>query len=333
MNKNKTCYFIGKFQPPHIGHVVSIKKLKKIFTKVVVGVTDGQPNFISNHLQEEIFNAILLDDNVEIVKFNGAVDKNTIELDKLPKNCVVASGNQQVIDFFAEKEIETYFLNRSYDELYSGTKIRNSINLPLLHSENKFKLLPTASLRPIERIFKRHYQSLKDKIIADNIIKQPLIVDIHSKAILDGSHRYAFLVENNCELAPCLLVDYKRDDIFVGSHLGHRFDSSINTDLALTKLKILQAAEFGKLFPPRTTRHFFPFRKELNPTSLKLLKPKGVTNITHLLHSVSSSEEIAHNTMYLNEIMMEKKILYNYLLEQDEVCSYLIDQINSIQNY
>ena len=39
--------FIGKFQPPHLGHVLTIKKLLKKYPNVTIGITQGKPQFFN----------------------------------------------------------------------------------------------------------------------------------------------------------------------------------------------------------------------------------------------------------------------------------------------
>ena len=55
--KNKTAVFFGKFQPPHLGHIITINRILRNFNKLIVGITSdnkiGQdPNQIKKVFEE-----------------------------------------------------------------------------------------------------------------------------------------------------------------------------------------------------------------------------------------------------------------------------------------
>jgi len=164
----------------------------------------------------------------------------------------------------------------------------------------------------------------------DNVLKKPLIVDKKYGTVLDGSHRYAYLLEQGYMMAPVLLVDYDDESIFVGNHLKHRFFK--DEKFTISKAEVRSRAIHENLYPPRTTRHFFPFRKDDFPIDLEKLKKGDAQDIGYLLDEVSIEEEIVLNQNYINEIDEEIMIIEQYIQEQQETKSYLLTQIEMMKN-
>ena len=138
--------------------------------------------------------------------------------------------------------------------------IENALDCSINFAEKpvvQFKLVDTDSLRPIEKINPRHYGEIEADIMKQGTMLMPLIVDKASHAVLDGSHRYAFLVKHGYRFAPVLLCEYDDESIFVGTHLGHRFEH--NNSKWISKKHVRATAISGNLYEPRTTRHFFSF--------------------------------------------------------------------------
>ena len=47
--------FIGKFQPPHLGHVLTVYKLLKKYKKITIGITEGEPQYFKKKKNKEYF--------------------------------------------------------------------------------------------------------------------------------------------------------------------------------------------------------------------------------------------------------------------------------------
>ena len=114
MESEDTALFIGKFQPPHIGHLLTINKLKSKYKKLVIGVTEGEPNFVPVSTVIEIFEALLGVNDIEYQEIKGAVDKGTEQLNF--EFDVVCSGNFDVLHRLSEKGYRVEFVDRSSDE-------------------------------------------------------------------------------------------------------------------------------------------------------------------------------------------------------------------------
>lgn len=326
-----TALFMGRFQPPHLGHILTIKNLSKKYSKLIIGVTEGQPSIISVDEVVAILRGVLEESNVEFLPIKGVVEEGTATIDIEFDVC--CSGNPAVLNVMEKNGFRTQFVERSNDEIYTGSRIRQAFAENALSSgKNKggepithFCIAPTSSLRPIEKINPIHLSGIETDILETGIMLKPLIIDRVTKAVLDGSHRYAFLVKHDYKMAPVLECDYDDESVFVGTHLGQRFQYDESN--WISKEHVRAVAFSGKLYNPRTTRHFFPWRKVDLPTSLdKLGKGSREISIAHLFGELSPKEEVESNQLYISELEHEQKILQSYIKEQAEVLNWLKKQ-------
>lgn len=192
----------------------------------------------------------------------------------------------------------------------------------------EYELTDILKLRPLEMVFPHHLANIKQLIQRDGAIHKALIADRATGTVLDGSHRYAFLLAEGYGLAPVHWVEYHDENIRVGSRLAHRF--LIDGDSPVNKRECLRRSACGELFPPRTTRHFFPFRKSDIVAPLGNLRPGAQRPIDHLLADVDVIDEIAHNRKYLAEIDEELRTLSDYIAEMVESRTYLTTQVEML---
>lgn len=193
-----------------------------------------------------------------------------------------------------------------------------------------YSLVDINKLRPLEKIFPSHLKNIKKIIEEDQEIKKAIIADLKTGTILDGSHRYAYLLSEGYQLAPVFWVDYQSEDIRVGTRLSHRL--FIEESTGITKEECLLRSQTGKLYPPRTTRHFFTFRKETIAAPLENLKKGPKNNISYLISNTSILEEVKHNKNYISEIDEELLLISNYISEMIETKKYLKKQISMIEH-
>ena len=191
-----------------------------------------------------------------------------------------------------------------------------------------YELTDILKLRPLEKVFPNHLANIKQLIQRDGAIHKALIADRASGTVLDGSHRYAFLLAEGYGLAPVHWVDYQNENIRVGSRLAHRF--LVGDDSPVNKRECLRRSACGELFPPRTTRHFFPFRKSDIVAPLSDLMSGMKRSIDHLLADVDVVDEIAHNRKFLAEIDEELRTLSDYIAEMVESRTYLTTQVEML---
>jgi nicotinamide mononucleotide adenylyltransferase len=189
----------------------------------------------------------------------------------------------------------------------------------------KYEIAPISKLIPLEQVFPHHLENIEKMIYEDGYVLKPIIADKKTGTVLDGSHRYAFFLKNGYEEAPIIWVDYQDENIRVGTNLIHRF--FIENTPNITKQICLQRALSCNLFPPRTTRHFFTFRKNDISLPLDTLKKGKEHDISHLLYDADISHEISHNKKYIDEINQEIEMVVKYLAEVSETKEYLKKQI------
>jgi len=130
MKKNKNnliALFPGKFQPPHLGHVLTILRINSNYDKVVVAITEDKPEVMSQLKRKQIFNEVFKGyPNIKIITVKGTIE-GCNSLIHLPNFDVCISGNKKVIKKIREFGKKAKFTKRSFSELYSGTKIRRKL--------------------------------------------------------------------------------------------------------------------------------------------------------------------------------------------------------------
>ena len=187
-----------------------------------------------------------------------------------------------------------------------------------------YEIVPISKLIPLEKVFPTHLKNLEKMIDKDGFILKALIVDVNTGIVLDGSHRYVYFLKRGFKTVPVHWIDYTNENVRVGTRLGHRFLVDGNT--ILNKKECKKHALTGNLLSPRTTRHFFPFRKIDIALPLSQLKRGKIEDVTNLIADVDISEEIEHNEKYISEINEEVEIIINYLSEVSQTKKYLTKQ-------
>lgn len=189
----------------------------------------------------------------------------------------------------------------------------------------RYELCLIDELRPLELVFAHHLSNISSLIHKDGAMQKAIIADRQTGTILDGSHRYAFLLAEGYRQAPVRWVDYLDEDIRVGTKLSHRF--LIEDETGISKQECLRRSATGELFNPRTTRHFFPFRKTDINLSLDSLRRGPAQNIDHLISPAILVDELQHNQLFIHEIDDELQVISRYVAEMVETKAYLNQQI------
>ena len=185
-------------------------------------------------------------------------------------------------------------------------------------------------LKPLEKVFLYHLKNLSKMILSKGIVQTPIIADKKHGIVLDGSHRYIFFLMNGFKEVPVKFVDYHDEHIRVGSRLIHRY--LIEEKIKISKQEVIKRGLSGNLFPPRTTRHFFPFRKnERINLSLDSLKKRKNVDVGNFIADTTLQNEIDHNQKYLSEIENEFDELIRYMEEIRQTKNYLKNQILMMQ--
>lgn len=330
--KDKTAAFFGKFQPPHLGHIITIKRILKDFNKIIIVITnDKSKQSLDTKQIKKIFEEAFEDNkNISFEVINGSIEEGTASVKDLNFD-VAVSGNNKIISILDLMGYKTLFQPRSIGPGFSSSEIRSLIkdsNKDSIKRNTQFNLEieELSKIKPLEKVLPNHLANIEKMILKDDIMFKPLIVDNKYNIVLDGSHRYAFLLKFGYKKAPVIKVDYDDETIFVGNDLKHRY--LIDKDLKLSKSKVIEAALNEKLLDARTTRHFFPFRKVNFPVKLKKLIPGKINNIDFLIEKTTIQNEIKKNLLYISEIEEESKILNDYINEQNDIKNYLTNQVD-----
>ena len=191
------------------------------------------------------------------------------------------------------------------------------------------KIIPIDKLKPLELVFPNHLRILSEMINVSKVINSPIIADRDTGVVLDGSHRYIFFLGNGYKEAPVKFVNYMDENIRVGTHLMHRH--IIDDTTGISKREVLERGISGRLFPPRTTRNFFPFRKNtFADVSLEVLKRGELVNCDKYISNVSIEAEINHNKKYIQEIEFELDEIIKYMDEIRLTKNYLQKQVSGM---
>jgi L-serine kinase (ADP) len=187
-----------------------------------------------------------------------------------------------------------------------------------------------ASLKPLEMVFPSHLANLSKMIISSGVVTSPIIADKKTGVVLDGSHRYIFFLSNGYTEVPVKFVNYMDENIRVGTNLMHRHIDDGQT--GISKEEVIRRGLSGEIYPPRTTRNFFPFRKnaftEIKLSDLNKSKP---INVDHYIAKVDVDYEVNHNLEYLEEIEFEIDEIIRYLDEIRMTRLYLKRQIEEMK--
>lgn len=142
-DKNKTAIFSGRFCPPHVGHILSILELARLYGKVAVIILDypGREACSADEARD-IFNKLFDLVFPPIARQVIQVEVNDIhfahisfaEYDALLRNIgcclnhtIYVSGNPEVLENMKKQMIKARYFARSDDYIYTGTKIRQEM--------------------------------------------------------------------------------------------------------------------------------------------------------------------------------------------------------------
>ena len=116
--------FPGKFQPPHIGHVISIIRIYEKYTKIIIGITEDGPIVMEQQKRVEMMQEVFkFMDKVEVIPLRGVIEEY-IDNSLFPEFDICLSGNKKVVEKIRFLGMNAEFLDRSKGIGFSGTEIR-----------------------------------------------------------------------------------------------------------------------------------------------------------------------------------------------------------------
>ena len=113
-------------------------------------------------------------------------------------------------------------------------------------------LIDIDSLKGHEEVIPDNLETRKNKLLDKGFYKQ-IIVDRESLVILDGHHKWTAAGILGLDRVPVVMVDYLDDlslEVGVWPDCGRE---------AVTKEEVLTMGLSEEVFPPKTSRHLFPF--------------------------------------------------------------------------
>lgn len=176
---------------------------------------------------------------------------------------------------------------------------------------NELGIREAKKLLPHEQTISYNLKRLKESMLNLGQLVDPIIVDSETNLVLDGNHRLKVLEIIECPYAVCQAVDYKRDDINVGTW----FPTLSLTAEEIFKLDSIKHekvdVEAGKEAVNSLKAPFMLSTKTdnylLNPGSYKLM-------------------EMVEEQNYILSLLEKKSVYYN----PDEEFNKLIENGNSV---
>lgn len=131
--KGKIAIFPGRFQPPHLGHLLTLMRIYPLYDKIIIVVSEytygGKKNQV---IPPKVAQKILEDAFEQLPKFQvvlsrkGFIERTTF--DDLPKFDVVVSGNLALIQHCEKLGIKTRYVKRTKGLLgWSGRELREAL--------------------------------------------------------------------------------------------------------------------------------------------------------------------------------------------------------------
>ena len=118
-------FFPGKFQPPHIGHIMTVMNIYEKYDKIIIGITKDVPQVLSQIEVKSIFESIFRPlPKIKIELVSEVITGNENIKNILPAFDILVSGNDKVIKHVTKLGIKADYLPRSKGIGYSGTEIR-----------------------------------------------------------------------------------------------------------------------------------------------------------------------------------------------------------------
>ena len=131
--------FSGRFDPVHLGHLQTIVKIAGEYDHVIVPILDYPERAISAGPCKMVLEMILRNvapiNNITVVingiHFGQMTEKKYNDFIKehigVAADVTYLSGNPEVLSRFAALKLKHKHIERSMDEIYTGTKIRKEL--------------------------------------------------------------------------------------------------------------------------------------------------------------------------------------------------------------
>ena len=125
--------FSGRFQPVHLGHVLTLMDIYPKYSKIIVAITNytykgKKPHVLPRNKVKEILERIFQNlPKIEVVLTEEGFPVRQTFTD-LPEFDVVVTGNRATIENMKNLGIDSEYVPRSYGIGYSGTELRERLD-------------------------------------------------------------------------------------------------------------------------------------------------------------------------------------------------------------
>ena len=118
-------FFPGKFQPVHLGHVLTLMSIYDDYDFIIVGITDDGPYICSRSCTQKVFTDVFrLLPKVKTALIDGILCDRKSPVG-LPSFDILLSGNPAVLKWARKHHVKCVEIPRSEGLGFSGTDIRS----------------------------------------------------------------------------------------------------------------------------------------------------------------------------------------------------------------
>lgn len=131
-NNGMIAIFSGRFQPPHLGHIITLMKLYPLFDEIIIAITEytwggTKMPVISVKYVKEILEAVFRNLPKYRVIIAGKAMIERTSFDDLPKFDILVTGDLKVIKRLEEIGMKYMFVSRTEGVGYCGTELREAL--------------------------------------------------------------------------------------------------------------------------------------------------------------------------------------------------------------
>ncbi len=127
--RKQVALFSGRFQPPHLGHVITLMKLYPLYDEIIMAITEytwggTKMPVLSVKYVKEILEAVFKNiPKYRVIVSSKAMIERT-SFDDLPRFDVIVTGDLKLIKHLEKVGMEYRFIPRTEGVGYSGTELR-----------------------------------------------------------------------------------------------------------------------------------------------------------------------------------------------------------------
>jgi len=116
-----TALYPGRFQPPHLGHIITAMRLYKDYDKIIIGITEAEPRFMKPEKVKSIFDEVFQ----HIPKYDVIIIRGKDWMEHIPYDTnVIITGNDNSIERLKKRNIKYRKIERADGIGFRGSELR-----------------------------------------------------------------------------------------------------------------------------------------------------------------------------------------------------------------